>query len=164
MSSCEQDPKISSTESIAKHVLCGFAYVIVGSDGMMVKPPTVSIGKNAVDEFLTKLLDEEKSILDTLRCVKSIVFPPTDEENYKSSTKCSICENPLNGDAVRDYDHLIGTYRGAAHHCCNLNFKFASYIPVVIHDLKNYDGHFLIQGTELANSKKKRENSMHSQK
>ncbi|GFU33259.1 uncharacterized protein NPIL_607011 [Nephila pilipes] len=40
ISSCEQDPKISSTESIAKHVPCGFAYVIVGPDGMMIKPPT----------------------------------------------------------------------------------------------------------------------------
>ncbi|GFY78922.1 uncharacterized protein TNIN_96281 [Trichonephila inaurata madagascariensis] len=56
------------------------------------------------------------------------------------------CENPLNGDAVRDHDHLSGAYRGAAHNSCNLNFKLANYIPVVIHNLRNYDGHFLIQG------------------
>ncbi|GFY67148.1 uncharacterized protein TNIN_416021 [Trichonephila inaurata madagascariensis] len=146
ISSCEQDPKISSTESIAKHVPCGFAYVIVGPDGAMIKPPTVFRGKNAIDQFLTKLLDEEKSILDTLRYVKPMVFSMTDEENFKSSTLCSICENPLNGDAVRDHDHLSGAYRGAAHNSCNLNFKLANYIPVVIHNLRNYDGHFLIQG------------------
>ncbi|GFU61268.1 uncharacterized protein TNCV_5033271 [Trichonephila clavipes] len=111
----------------------------------MVKP-TVFRGKNAIDQFLTKLLDEEKSILDILRFVKPMVFSMTDEENFKSSTLCSICENPLNGDAVRDNDHLTGAYRGAAHNRCNLNFKLANYIPVVIHNLRNYDGHFLIQG------------------
>ncbi|GFW51080.1 uncharacterized protein TNCV_3593621 [Trichonephila clavipes] len=120
--------------------------IIVGPDGTMVKPPTVFRGKNAIDQFLTKLLDEEKSILDILRFVKPMVFSMTDEENFKSSTLCSICENPLNGDAVRDHDHLTGAYRGAAHNRCNLNFKLANYIPVVIHNLRNYDGHFLIQG------------------
>ncbi|GFS80236.1 uncharacterized protein TNCV_3447141 [Trichonephila clavipes] len=123
-------------------------HVIVAPDGAMVKPPTVFRGKNAIDQFLTKLLDEEKSILDTLRFVKPMVFSMTDEENFKSSTLCSICENPLNGDAVRDHDHLTGAYRGAAHNRCNLNFKLANYIPVVIHNLRNYDGHFLIQGTD----------------
>ncbi|GFW13497.1 uncharacterized protein TNCV_1209631 [Trichonephila clavipes] len=122
-----------------------------GPDGTMVKPPTVFRGKNAIDQFLTKLLDEEKSILDTLRFVKLMVFSMTDEENFKSSTLCSICENPLNGDAVRDHDHLTGAYRGAAHHRCNLNFKLANYIPVVIHNLRNYDGHFLIQGIHANN-------------
>ncbi|GFS99851.1 uncharacterized protein TNCV_1063021 [Trichonephila clavipes] len=77
-----------------------------------------------------------------------MVFSMTDEENFKSSTLCSICGNPLNGDAVRDHDHLTGAYRGAAHNRCNLNFKLATYIPVVIHNLRNYDGHFLIQGIE----------------
>ncbi|GFY77356.1 uncharacterized protein TNIN_5301 [Trichonephila inaurata madagascariensis] len=75
-----------------------------------------------------------------------------DEENFKSSTLCSICENPLNGDAVRDHDHLTGAYRGAAHNSCNLNFKLANSIPVVIHNLRNYDGHFLIQGIAFFNS------------
>ncbi|GFW03369.1 uncharacterized protein TNCV_4939021 [Trichonephila clavipes] len=133
----------------SKHVPCGFAYVIVGPDGTMVKPPTVFRGKNAIDQFLTKLLDEEKSILDILRFVKPMVFSMTDEENFKSSTLCSICENPLNGDAVRDHDHLTGAYRGAAHNRCYLNFNLANYIPVVIHNLRNYDGHFLIQGIDI---------------
>ncbi|GFS51935.1 uncharacterized protein NPIL_273981 [Nephila pilipes] len=74
-----------------------------GPDGMMVKPPTVFRRKNAIDEFFGKLLDlldEEKLILDTLHYVKPMVFSPTDEENYKSLTQCSICEKPFNGDAA----------------------------------------------------------------
>ncbi|GFX28842.1 uncharacterized protein TNCV_4250811 [Trichonephila clavipes] len=130
ISSCEQYPKISLTESIAKHVPCGFAYVIVGPDGTMIKPPTVFRGKNAIDQFLTKLFDEEKSIHNSLRFVKSMTFSMTDEENIKSPTLCSICEIHVNGDALRDHDHLTGAYRGAAHNSCNLNFKLANYIPV----------------------------------
>ncbi|GFT24435.1 uncharacterized protein TNCV_3252631 [Trichonephila clavipes] len=66
----------------SKHVPCGFAYVIVGPDGTMVKPPTVFREKNAIDQFLTKLLDEEKSILDTLLFVKPMVFSMTDEDRW----------------------------------------------------------------------------------
>ncbi|GFS29129.1 uncharacterized protein NPIL_655481 [Nephila pilipes] len=146
MSSCEQNPKFAFAESVAKHVPCAFAYAVVGPDGMMVKPPIVFRGKNAIDEFLRKLLDEEKLIIDTRRYVKPMVFSPTGEENYKSSTQCSICKKPLNGDAVRDYDHLTGAYREAAYNSCHLNFKLATHIPVVIHNLRNYGGHFLIQG------------------
>ncbi|GFY40300.1 uncharacterized protein TNIN_91001 [Trichonephila inaurata madagascariensis] len=87
ISSCEQDPKISSIQSIAKHVPRGFAFVIVGPVGMMIKAPKVFRGKNAIDQFLTKLLDEE---------------------NFKSSILCSICANPLNGDAVMDHYHITG--------------------------------------------------------
>ena len=33
---------------------------------------------------------------------------------------CFVCEKPLNGDSVRDYCHITGQYRGAAHSKCNL--------------------------------------------
>ncbi|GBM96707.1 hypothetical protein AVEN_1237-1 [Araneus ventricosus] len=49
VSSYEMNPEISSTQSITRYVPCGFAYVVVGSNGRMVKPPTVYRGEDAVD-------------------------------------------------------------------------------------------------------------------
>ncbi|GFQ78884.1 hypothetical protein TNCT_207801 [Trichonephila clavata] len=51
-------------------------------DEKIIKPLTVFRGKNDIDEFLTKLLDEEKSIMGTLRYVKPMIFSPADEENF----------------------------------------------------------------------------------
>ena len=48
----------------------------------------------------------------------------------------------------RDHCHITGAYRGAAHGSCNLRFNFDnnSYrVPVIFHNLKNYDAHFLIK-------------------
>ena len=39
-------------------------------------------------------------------------------------------------------------YRGAAHSCCNLQYKIPNYIPVVFHNLAGYDAYLFIR--ELA--------------
>ena len=50
------------------------------------------------------------------------------QESFQQSTICWLCEqalreNPLGEDTVRDHDHLIGKYRGAAHNRCILYCK-----------------------------------------
>ena len=48
-----------------------------------------------------------------------------EEEQLEQFTICWLHEKPLNSsdERARDYDHLTGKYRGAAHKCCNLNCK-----------------------------------------
>ena len=46
---------------------------------------------------------------------------------------------------VRDHCHVTGKYRGSAHQVCNLNFQLTNKIPVVFHNLKGYDSHFIMQ-------------------
>ena len=50
---------------------------------------------------------------------------------------------------VRGHSHYTGTYRGAAHGICNLNFNVPNEIPEVFHKGPNFDYHFIIK--ELAN-------------
>ena len=49
---------------------------------------------------------------------------------------------------VRDHCHYTGTFRGAAHSICNLNYKVPQEIPVKISNGSKYDYHFIIK--ELA--------------
>ena len=60
-------------------------------------------------------------------------------ENFENSSKCWICDNDYNDDNVkaRDHCHISGKYRGSA----KLNHK----VPVVFHNLKNYDSHLIMQ-------------------
>ena len=65
------------------------------------------------------------------------------------ATHCHICEKKYKVDdvPVRDHCHVTGKYRGSAHQSCNLKLQISAEkikIPVVFHNLKGYDSHFII--------------------
>ena len=69
-------------------------------------------------------------------------------EDFKSSTKCWICDNDYieNDVKVRDDCHIIGKYRGSVHRDCNINLKLNQKFPVIFQNLKkNYYSHLIIQ-------------------
>ena len=47
---------------------------------------------------------------------------------YETITLCHICNEELGKDRVRDYCHLTGKFRGAAHEGCNLKFQSSSQL------------------------------------
>ena len=70
-----------------------------------------------------------------------------DEEHFKLATVCHICKNGFTKKdyKVRDHCHVTGKYRGAAHNNCNRSFRLTNKIPVIFHNLKGYDSHFIMQ-------------------
>ena len=46
---------------------------------------------------------------------------------------------------MRDHCHIAGKYRGSAHWNCNINFKLTKKVPMILHNLKGYDGHLIIK-------------------
>ena len=66
-----------------------------------------------------------------------------DNEGFKNSTKCWVCDNNYvdNDIKVRDCCHITGKYRNTAHTDCNIFLKLNHKIPVVFHNLKKYDSH-----------------------
>ena len=65
---------------------------------------------------------------------------------------CLFCADPLLvanfKDSVKDQDHMTGKYRGAAHNECNFKLKLNAKtdpIPIIFHNMKNYDSHLLMQ-------------------
>ena len=75
------------------------------------------------------------------------------EIDFQNSTVCHICQRKFNEDnplkeKVRDHCHITGEYRGAAHRDCNLKWAISPQklkIPVIFHNLKGYDCHFIMQ-------------------
>ena len=65
------------------------------------------------------------------------------EKNLKTLAK------DKNYQEVRDDCHNTGKYNGAAHSICNLKSNVPNEIPVVFHNVSNYDYHLIIK--ELAN-------------
>ena len=73
---------------------------------------------------------------------------PEDWKQFRIASSCWICGQEYEEDEtppVRDHDHFTGVYRGSAHRECNLNCKKSFSIPVVFHNLSNYDAHFIIK-------------------
>ena len=57
-------------------------------------------------------------------------------------------ENRNESIKVRDHCHITGKYRGSAHQKCNRSFKLTDRIPVIFHNLRGYDFHFIMHEIE----------------
>ena len=53
---------------------------------------------------------------------------------------------------VLDHCHYTNKFLGWAHNECNVNRKTTKYIPVVAHNLSNYDLHFIIKALAKSDS------------
>ena len=67
---------------------------------------------------------------------------PEEEEQFKQSSKCWMCEKPFDENKVRDRDHLTGKYRGAACNTGILNQDKSNFVAMFFHNFRGYDCHF----------------------
>ena len=64
---------------------------------------------------------------------KELVMTTEENENFKNTTKCWICDNDyIEPDVkVRDHCHITGKCGVSAHRYCNINLKLNHKIPIV---------------------------------
>ena len=75
-----------------------------------------------------------------------------DERHFQEANGWHICNQAYaNKDIrVRDHCHITGSYRGSAHQDCNLKLRINPKefkIPVIFHNLRGYDSHFIMKET-----------------
>ena len=92
---------------------------------------------------------QDKAIQIVLSENQTPINLSNDEENqFQKSNMCHICEKRFTDTnlKVRDHCHLTGKFRGAAHNECNILYNYKNYkLPVIFHNLKGYDSHFILQ-------------------
>ena len=135
----------------SEHQACGFGYQVVRYDGV-AESPVIYRGKDVAETFLNHLECEVNKINNIFAHPKPLIMTEQNKTDYENATHCWICEKEIgkskNNPKVRDHCHFTGKYRGAAHKSCNLKLKInpgKTKIPVVFHNLKGYDSHFIIQ-------------------
>ena len=145
--------KRSYTEAYQTHEDCGSAYkVICCYDDKYSKPIQTYRGENAVYKFMEKMLEEVeycKAVVKK-RFNKPLVMTDNDEQCFRTMDGCHICgEKYTDKDVrVRDHCHITGKVRGLAHQECNLKRRIKPEhikIPVIFHNLRGYDSHFIMQ-------------------
>ena len=73
-----------------------------------------------------------------------------DEQCLITMDGCHICGEKYDEKdvSVRDHCHITGKFRGSAHQGCNLKLRIKPgniKIPVIFHNLRGYDSHFIMQ-------------------
>ena len=81
---------------------------------------------------------------------KLLVMTEDDERCFRTMDGCHICgEKYTDKDmCIRDHCHITGKFRGSAHQECNLKLRIKPEdikIPVIFHNLRGYDSHFIMQ-------------------
>ena len=81
---------------------------------------------------------------------KSLVMTKVDEQDFKTMDGCHICgEKYTDKDVrIRDHCHITGKFRGSAQKECNLKLRIKPEnlkIPVILHNLREYDSHIIMQ-------------------
>ena len=70
-----------------------------------------------------------------------------DDEDFKISIKCCICDNDCVDNYVKVRDHCLitGKQRGSGQRDCRINLKQNHEIPLVFHNLKNPVSYLIMQ-------------------
>ena len=97
--------------------------------------------------FVNRMLTLEKIASKYFKTNLELEISQEEEVQFQLAEECWLCENPLEGEKVRDHDHLTGKYRGAAHNICNINCKqrSSSFIPIFFHNFSGYDCHLIFE-------------------
>ena len=74
-----------------------------------------------------------------------MIFDYTAKKLHESQSVCYACGKGFDGDKVRDHCYYTGKYRGALHSECNLRLRGTQTIPVLFHNLSNYDSHLFVR-------------------
>ena len=145
ISTCYNDPNISSTTKINRHTPSGYSIYTSCIFNKLYSKLSHFRGQDCMKVFCKDLKDHAKRIINHKK--KSIIPLTKDEEDsYNKDTICHICLKEFDNDKdkVRDYCYFTGRYRGAAHNDWNLRHKIPKNIPIVFHNGSMYDYHFLI--------------------
>ena len=153
ISGCKPNNDKSYTEAYQKHTDCGYAYKLVCCyDDKYTKPVHIYRGEKAVYKFMESMLEEVKYCKKIIRkCFKkTLKMSKDDSDVFEKATECYICKKQYTNDdiRVRDHCHITGKFRGSAHQDCNLKLTLNSdkiKIPVIFHNLRGYDSHFIMQ-------------------
>ena len=72
---------------------------------------------------------------------KDIIMTEQNEEEYRNSNICRVCETNIESDKVTDHCQLTGKYRGQAHSKSTLNVtqEQSNFIPFMFQNFSNYD-------------------------
>ena len=149
---CKNNSENSSTTKERKDIHSGFSMSRISSFRSIENKLDVYRRKDCMEYFYEFLREHVKSIIN-FRKKKMKLWTKEQQEPYENAKLFYICkekfENKYFKDKkylrVRDHCHYTEEYRSAAHSICNLKYIVPKTIPIVYHNVFNYDYHIIIK-------------------
>ena len=143
------DEKGGCLRKTQSHEMCSYGFKrVCYYDGKYDGEYKSYRGVGAIKRFLNNMLTEVEECNRIIQTEfnKEVIMSVKDFDNYERAVECHICNGKFTeaDKKVLDHCHVTGKFRGAAHNSCNLNFKLTGKIPVVFHNLRGYDSHFIM--------------------
>ena len=148
----QPDPRKSSTQTIEIHQPCGYALAVIKFGKKDLLKFELKRGPNVMEELISSLEALARQIYVEKR--KYYTLTGITDQEREDATICWICENDFsdNDQVVLDHCHYTNKFLGWAHNECNVKRKTTNYIPVVAHNLSNYDLQFIIKALAKSDS------------
>lgn len=128
-----------------------FALIVVNYE-MSVMFSKTYIGDDAAEVAIKTIMGLKPYLEAAMKDTKDMVISPEERRSHKSAKKCYLCNNAFDASdvmdnyKVHDHNHLTGAYIGPAHNKCNLTRHDKKHvIPVLAHNMTNFDSCFLLQ-------------------
>ena len=142
-----------STADIHEQIPSTYSIVLIDMYNKVIFKKTHSSDSDLLRHFYNTLDYIQQTFVPLLDHHRHItVWADADEERFQNEHKCHIClgtfEPKGKFQKVRDHCHYSNNFIGAAHKSCNLLRRRDTNIPIFVHNLQNYDGHFLIKGMQ----------------
>ena len=137
------------------HEVCAVGYIVIPDPKIEVGklPDCVGtyrqfIGPDCILQFLADLEAVGRILYGwaQVNTHEKMEYVPNINHLKNIFDKCQLCNVKFNSPEERyaDHDHLAGKFKNAICHTCNSNLRLTRWtLPIVMHNLKNYDTHVL---------------------
>ncbi|XP_060848275.1 uncharacterized protein LOC132927701 [Rhopalosiphum padi] len=152
-----------NTSALHSHHPMSYGFLVVAADGVpaelleqfgIARTPTVYRGSESADDvakrFVLAVTDVADRICKLLKTTNvPIVMSVEDVRAHGVKTACDLCAKTFttSNRKVAHHDHLSGRFLKTLCNACNLALRTPKFVPCFLHNLSNYDAHFIV--TEL---------------
>jgi len=149
-----------NTTVLHSHHPMSYGFMVVAADGVPVelmehfgipRTPIVFRGSESEDDvakrFVLAITDMADRICKLLKTTNvPIVMSVEDVRLHGVKTACDICVETftVNNCKVAHHDHLSGRFLNTLCNACNLKLQTPKFVPCFLHNLSNYDAHFIV--------------------
>ena len=110
----KRNPEKSYTNKYQIYIPFSYGYKLLCVGDKFSKPFKTSLDKDGVYSFNNNMIEESKYCSKVMKRYfnKELVMTREDNENFKNSTKCWICDNDYvdNDVKMRDHCHIIALH------------------------------------------------------